>query len=170
MLQNNDSFASKNQLKRNEIIKTIENDLINMYAINVVKDSTTNANKTVIDIMEDSEQDKELIITIGEEVIDGKTKSYITYKTLTYYGVQPVEENYKWVMEDCTLNKNVMVTSDSSNDIETIMITIEVYTENDANNNCSDCTNNVIDDITLGFSGYIGLNAQPSSLCIGYDC
>lgn len=137
-MQNNDFFASNNQLKRNEIIKTIQKDLTKNGVEGTIVKSTSGTKTT---LTYSDKNDKAYVITVQ----NNNNQSILEYNSNN-------EKTYKWVMTDCTLDySNIMVANELHRDITIGNIHINVYTDNDANSNCTNCKNNLIDDIDLRF-------------------
>lgn len=122
----NSNFAINNQVNRFEIIKTVQNDMLD-------------ANVTKVELSTD---DKAITI----EYSDGtSTVILIEYTDNTITVTTKEDVTTKWEMdEDCFIGSNIVTTISETN--ETFYINIPIYTTNESN---SSTNNNVLDDITI---------------------
>ena len=101
-MQTNDSFTSSNQLKRNEIIKTIQNDLID----NVIVPPTITKEANVTTIKYDNETDRSYTIKVYENKIE-----YKKYNSLTTQNSSTCIKTYTWTAQDCSYDFENVSTS-----------------------------------------------------------
>ena len=160
-MQNNDTFASKNQLKRNEIIKTIENDLINEDIINI--EATKEENDRTIIKFYYIDSDHCYILSIKKNIL-----------TWTKTGGSNAR---KWTIDEDNgysfNHQRISVNTKVQGDVYSLLMDIEVYTDNSANSNCDDCRNNPIDDIIISYTGTVDdtyRDAITNLKCFGYSC
>ncbi len=150
--ENNDnSYAQENQVNRSEIIQTIEDVLLGRRInLTEIKDESIADNLKLQFIFSDS------------------TTAYLeaTNNTITF--TNPEGKTRKWTMVDATINIDKVFTSYAkSNGIYSLLINLEVYTDNDNNRKCPTCTNNIIDDIIIS---YVGVDELKVNSCLGYNC
>ena len=156
--KNDNSFAKENQVNRSEIIKVLEDDLLSR-SINI---------SSVNDFSTDTSLKFDLYYSDGKKATIEATET-----TFSYTNADGLLR--KWTMKDATLNyKKARVLYNKSNEtnneegIYSLLINIEVYTDNDNNRSCSTCTNNVVDDIIISYIGdYYIPNIKE---CLGKGC
>ena len=131
----NNNFAIENQINRNEIIKTIQNDLTSYK----IKDITNEGNNIITFSYEDElipQNEKDFNLTVSSDSI--------SYQTMEKNKDNQLEKvNKKWTMKDSTLGNIIF-----SNENNIINIRIPVYTTNDNN---SVEKNNLMDDIVVDY-------------------
>ena len=143
-MQTNDSFATNNQLKRNEIIKTIENDLIDEN----VGQPTLSTSGSVTTITYNNSTNKSYSIKVYSDKIEYKKYNSLTQNNSTCF------KTYTWTAKDCSYDfENASTSYIVDNSIYIGNIHINVFTDNDANSDCTGCKNNIIDDIDIHFVG-----------------
>lgn len=156
--ENNDnSFARDNQINRSEIIKEIEDEFLTrrIDLINIKDESTTDTLKVIFEFSDDT-----------STVIEA-TQEYLRYTNAN-------GEMRKWTMQNATLNIDKAAirydksSTEEGKGIYSFLLTIEVYTDNDANRICPKCVNNVVDDIIISYVGNYELNSAIT--CLGHAC
>lgn len=150
--ENNDnSYAIENQVNRSEILQVIEEVLL-----------TRRVN--LISITDESTNDKLLIrfnFSDGSNCLLEADET--TLKFTNNEGIMR-----KWTMVDATLNFNKVCTKyNLKNGLYSLLINLEVYTDNDYNRQCAKCSNNIIDDLIIS---YVGNDNVTLPNCIGYGC
>lgn len=132
----NNKYAKGNQIKRAEIIRTIENDIKDKVITQITNNTT----------------DKTIEIKYND---NSSSKISLTDKTVKYTDTNNKTE--KWTLDEGTiytdnitinLNYNNSLGSDS---IYALLIDIEIHT---ANENNTVGKNNTIDDILINYIGY----------------
>ena len=150
--RNNNSFAIENQINRNEIIKTIQNDLTSYK----IEEITNEGNNIITFSYEDElipQNEKDFNLTVSSDSI--------SYQTMEKNKDNQLEKvNKKWTMKECTLGDIIFMT-DSENNI--INIRIPVYTTNDNN---SVEKNNLMDDIVIDYVE--GSNTDDDGIVYSY--
>ena len=153
--ETNTTYAGGNQIVRAEILRTINNDLLNKTLVNV---SDNNSNKD------------NLMITFrfsdNSYSVINATKSTLDYNIYNSSGV--LQSNRSWDLLDCNIyvdEANVYYMKDQN--IFTMTIDIEIHTVNERNDHDF---NNPIDDISISYIGN-SANFSTSALnCLGYCC
>lgn len=137
----NDDFAISNQSIRDEIIYTIEKDLLNESDFDIINNCNSNDLSTcTINITSNSS------ITISKDTVK-EDKENKTYYYLTYNNNDNI---HKWQMKDATIDTNVDIIKNNNYAIIKIKIYNEIFNElNNINNN------NTLDDIEISLYGII---------------
>lgn len=150
--KNDNSYAQANTVNRGEIIKEIEDDLVGKVITNV---AVTNPSDGIT-----------ITLTLGSQ----SAKIEATKDKFKY--TNPEGELRQWTMESCTLNTdNVGVKySESANGTYTLLLTLAVYTDNDQNRVCNNCSNNVVDDIIISHMANGSISALKNKTCLGKNC
>ena len=127
-MRDNAGFAINNQTNRLEIIKTIENDLIDHRPVDVIKEN----NKIIF------EYANGFISTI--EFFNEDNRDYIVY-------IPYADENYKskWLMKNASINYEGIIACSSGNAFK---LTIMILTPEEFNNKIY---NNSLDDIEISY-------------------
>ncbi len=156
--ENNDnSFARDNQINRSEIIKEVEEEFLTRRI-------------DLTDIVDESTDDT---LKATFKFSDG-TSSVIEARQDNLRYTNTKGEMRKWTMQNATLNIDKAAlrydksSSEAGKGIYSFLLTIEVYTDNDANRICPKCVNNVVDDIIISYVGNHELN--ESLTCLGHAC
>ncbi len=152
--ETNNDFAVKNQINRAEIIRAVESDLINKKLKSITDTASTKDTLKVTFTFLDN--------TTG--VIEA-TKNKFTYTN--------TEDKIRtWTIKGATLDNIAHIyydkddKKDGSDDLYSLVFSIEVYTTNDNNMKNS---NNTLDDITLAYIGKVSDN-NTTYTCLGYNC
>ena len=132
-------YAIKNQINRSEIIKTIENDLIEnkLYSINV---SNENNIKSIIFNFSDNSISK-------MNIYNEDDKDYIEY-------IGKDGSKTKWAMNGASINYNGIKVCSSNIDSELKLLTISIMINTNVETN-SIIYNNIVDDIVITYVGTI---------------
>ncbi len=156
--KNDNSFAKDNQVNRSEIIKVLEDDLLSR-SINI---------SSINDFSTDTSLKFDLYYSDGKKATIEATET-----TFSYTNADGLLR--KWTMKDSTINYkkanvfyNKSNTTSADEGIYSLLINIEVYTDNDNNRSCSTCTNNVVDDIIISYVG--DNNISNVKNCLGKGC
>lgn len=148
--QTNDDFAKENQINRAEILRAVGNDLNNNTISSISSIGSTTDTMHV------------------NFYYKNGTKTSLTINETTLTLLNSNNETRKWTFKDSTFypNKaNVYVKQD--NNIYSIIIDLEIHTNND-NNTIGN--NNTLDDLSITYIGYIN-DYNPNNMnCLGHDC
>ncbi len=149
--ETNNKYAKGNQIKRAEIIRTIEDDIRNK----------------IIKSVDDNSSNSELKFTIN--FADSTSSTITCTKNVVKY-LASDSKTEKWTLDEGTVyidKANVYLRNNSElgeNSIYTLLIDIEIHTSNENN---TILKNNTIDDILINYIGYEPINI---SNCLGNSC
>ena len=153
-METNNIFAKNNQVNRAEILRTINNDLLDKTLVNI---SSTNSSQN------------ELVITFEfSDSISQIEATSTTFRYIVYAEDGSTESVRTWDMNDCDVyveRANLYYIKDDN--IFTLNLNIQIHTANDQNNAT---TNNILDDINLSYIGNSSDFILDSVYCLGYCC
>lgn len=148
--ETNSTYAEDNQLKRAEIIKTIENDLLDKKIKNIESEGA-------LEITFTFDNGKTSVINVEE-----KKLSYTD--SLGDKTSWSLSDNATYDVEKANVDYQV---DESDGEYYSLVIDIEVHTNNDKN---SDENNNILDDILISYVGKKIDDSMNDLNCLGEKC
>lgn len=134
--ETNNTFAKQNQVKRAEIIRAIENDLVSKDISSITTDKTS----PIITIYFTDESHSSI------KLVNDKKLTY------TYIPSTGTKDTETWTLTDGKFKTDgfKITCNEGANDTYSFNIDIEIHTENDLN---KEGNNNILDDIEISYVG-----------------